>query len=58
MGCFAIHEALLFTLKLMTAIEKGVSSTELGIIAGEEEFRSMRQEADALLNQGLIDQSV
>ena len=58
MGRFAIHEVLPFTPKMMTAIEKCVSSTDLGIIAGEEGFRSMRQAADALLNQGLIDQSV
>lgn len=55
---FAIHEVLPFTPKLMAAIELQVSATELEGVAYTEGFRSMRNQADVLFHQGLIDQSV
>lgn len=57
-GRFAIHEVLAFTPKLISAIELQMTVTELEEIAHGEGFRSMRQQADALFHQGLIDQSV
>jgi hypothetical protein len=42
----------------MAAIELQVSATELEGVAYTEGFRSMRNQADVLFHQGLIDQSV
>jgi type IV pilus assembly protein PilB len=58
LGRFAIHEVLPFTPKLISAIELQVTATELEEVAHSEGFRSMRQQADPLFHQGLIDQSV
>ena len=57
-GRFAIHEVLRFTPKLISAIELQVTATELEEVAHAEGFRSMRQQAEILFHQGLIDQSV
>jgi type II secretory ATPase GspE/PulE/Tfp pilus assembly ATPase PilB-like protein len=57
-GRFAIHEVLRFTPKLISAIELQAPTTELEEVAHAEGFRSMRQQAEILFHQGLIDQSV
>ncbi len=57
-GRFAIHEVLHFTPKLISAIERQTPTTKLQEIAHSDGFYSMRQQADALFDQGLIDQSV
>ncbi len=57
-GRFAIHEVLRFTPNLISAIELQVTTTELEKVAHAEGFRSMRQQAEILFHQGLIDQSV
>ncbi len=57
-GRLAIHEVLRFTPKLISAIELQVTTTELEKVAHAEGFRSMRQQAEILFHQGLIDQSV
>jgi len=56
-GRLAIHEVLQFTPRLIAAIENHASTTVLENIAIEEGFRSMRQQADTLLEHGVIDQS-
>jgi type II secretory ATPase GspE/PulE/Tfp pilus assembly ATPase PilB-like protein len=58
LGRFAIHEVLPFTPKLISAIELQVTATKLEEVAHADGFRSMRQEAEVLFHQGLIDQSV